>query len=86
MESEGIPCKHLLYVLRLNEGDIFLEIYIMKRWTIEIATTDVFDGDEVELHGNCNRTSFSNWRELQCVFNQWAKKASSSSEKFELVK
>ena len=86
LESEGLPCRHLLYVLRLNEGDIFPEMYIMKRWTIDIAKEVVFDGEGVELHGDCQKTLFSNWGELHCIFNRWAKKAYSSSEKFELAK
>ncbi|KAK1307126.1 hypothetical protein QJS10_CPA10g00339 [Acorus calamus] len=48
-ESEGIPCAHMLVVLRNDFIDELPEYLILQRWTMTAKDKCVFDFDGVEL-------------------------------------
>lgn len=50
-----MACRHLLYIPRMNEGDILPEYYVGKRWMFEIAKEIILDSNGVEIHGDCNK-------------------------------
>ncbi|KAK1267431.1 hypothetical protein QJS04_geneDACA016864 [Acorus gramineus] len=51
-ENEGIPCSHILVVLRNNFIDCLPENLILQRWTVTAKAKTVYDDDGVELQGH----------------------------------
>lgn len=86
LESEGILCKHLLFVLRLNESNILSQHYIIERWTIGVTKKSCFRWSWVELCDNCDGPSSSHNGELHSIFFRWVIKTYYSEAKFELAK
>ncbi|KAK1280247.1 hypothetical protein QJS04_geneDACA014930 [Acorus gramineus] len=48
-ENEGIPCSHIVVVLRNNFIDCLPENLILERWTTTAKSRTVYDADGVEL-------------------------------------
>ncbi|KAG9441765.1 hypothetical protein H6P81_017619 [Aristolochia fimbriata] len=51
-ESEGVPCRHILLVLRNEKVCLLPESLILKRWTRTITREIVFDENTIELRPN----------------------------------
>ncbi|KAK1261614.1 hypothetical protein QJS04_geneDACA011558 [Acorus gramineus] len=58
-ENEGIPCSHILVVLRNNFIDYLPENLILERWTTTAKAKTVYDDDGVEFQVH---TASSKWK------------------------
>ncbi|KAG9450511.1 hypothetical protein H6P81_010476 [Aristolochia fimbriata] len=54
-ESEGVPCRHLLLVLRNEKVCLLPESLILKRWTRTITREIIFYRNTVELRPNLDK-------------------------------
>lgn len=70
-ENEGVPCWHILYVLR-NEDVAKLPIhFILKRWTSRVVNEIVFDSNDIQLCMDENETPPSKKIQLLQIFYKW---------------
>ncbi|KAG9453778.1 hypothetical protein H6P81_006682 [Aristolochia fimbriata] len=65
--SEGIPCRHILAVLRNEYVDHLSEAYIMKKWTEDVWKTVTFDNNGCELREDVSKIKPYNECELQLL-------------------
>lgn len=70
-ESEGIPCWHILSVLRLEDIEELPKHLILKRWTVDVMSEAIFDADCINLGGNRNDTSAPKKMQLLKVVHEW---------------
>ncbi|KAK1258327.1 hypothetical protein QJS04_geneDACA009304 [Acorus gramineus] len=61
-ENEGIPCSHILAVLRNNFIDCLPENLILQRWTVTAKAKTVYDDDGVELQGHAASSKWEGTR------------------------
>ncbi|KAK1268706.1 hypothetical protein QJS04_geneDACA006933 [Acorus gramineus] len=66
-ENEGIPCSHIIVVLRNNFIDCLPENLILERWTTTAKSRSVYDKDGVELQAQRTSGQSSGRKNIEIV-------------------
>ena len=84
-EFEGIPCRHVLSVMRQFCIRHLPEHYILRRWTKKARVGTFVDKDGVEIGSHCANSFMARHTHLSCIFNALIEEASSSKECYEIL-
>ena len=85
-EFKGIPCRHLLLVLRITRFNDLLPIYILKRCCKDAKKGTIIDSVGNEIIVRSRDPQSTRFRELRYDFDKLAEQGCASEENFELMK